>query len=1055
MQSLLRFCLLLLSFSFVSLARGQLVSLSVKNESLEKVFLLIEQQSGYNFIYTGEQLKIATPVTLAIKAEPLASVLDKCFSSQPLIYSIDNKHILVKTKVVSVAARTLQGRVVNEESNGVPGLTIAIRGTQMQTATNQQGEFSLNNVAPNAILIVSGAEIEQLVYDTKELTFVQLQVARKVNVLDETYVIAYGKATRRLATGSVTSIKKEEISKQAISNPLSILSGRVAGLQIQQISGTPGSPFIIRLRGQNSIASGNDPLIILDGVPYPYTSLNTLFGGGINASPLATLNPSDIESIEVLKDADATSIYGSRGANGVILITTRKAAVNTTNVSLRSYAGFGKPASKIKLLSTPQYVEMRKEAYANDGLPPNAFDLNLWDTTRYTDWQKELIGNTMHVADTKVEFSGGNAQTRFMFGAGYHGESTVLPEPAFGEHKVSANINVQHRTTDQRFRFGLTAGYSRNVTKLPRTDLSSYVFLPPNAPALYTDKGELNWEGSTWQNPLSQLRKSYRSESENLLTNLNLSYQIIPGLEAKGTLGYTMVRVRDQSRTPMSSFDPVYPGLSAAEFGNTLLNTVIAEPQLSYRKTFKQLQLEALVGSTFQSSNRRTTSHSGYGYSSDDLLNSLAAASEIYTGAEIDTRYRYCGVFARIAANWKQRYLLSLNARRDGSSRYGPENRFATFSSVGAGWIFSKESLLSGLGWLSFGKLKVSAGVTGNDQIGDYNYLDLYTPGSFPYQNVIPFQPRQLFNPAYTWERVVKYEAGIDVGFFKDRLLVAATYYHNTSDNQLVQYGLPPSTGFNGILKNLPARVRNTGLELEVTATPVSGKFKWTTSFNFTLPENKLVRFDNLASSSYANTYLVGQPLFISKVYQNEGVDPATGLYRFTDYDQSGTISTPNDQKAILFTGQKFFGGWQNSFTYKHFSLNFLVQFTRQENAYSYLNLFPMPGTFNNQPAFIMDRWQKPGDVSPIQRFSNAGSGSTPFFYLRNSDAAYSNASFVRLKNVYLSYTLPKVGKSKDLTVFLQAQNLLTISDYPSLDPETRSAMPPVKLFTGGFQISF
>lgn len=1057
------FLFFLLSFYFITAARGQLITFSVKNERLEKVFLLIEQQSDHHFIYTTEQIEKAKPVTLSVLNEQLSSVLDKCFSGQPLLYNINEKNITVKEKKVVASERSLRGKILDQNGNPVRGVTINIKGTPLVVASDSNGEFGFDNAPLNVTLILTSVEIEPLERYVGDLSFVEMRVSIKVGVLDETIVIAYGKSTRRTGTGTVTSIKKEEIAKQPISNPLSILSGRVAGLQMTQVSGTPGSPYIIRLRGQNSIASGNDPLIILDGIPYPYTSLNSFFGGGIIASPLATLNPSDIESIEVLKDADATAIYGSRGANGVILITSKKAGNNATNVSVRSYLGAGKVAGRMELLNTSHYVRMRKEAFANDGLVPdasNAIDLAVWDTARYTDWQKELLGRTMTVADTKLEFSGGNQQTRFLFSAGYHGESTILPDKSFGEQKLSGSINVQHRTSDQRLQFSMTTAYSRNTTKLPINDLSGYILLAPNAPALYSPEGELNWEKSTWQNPLSELRKTYRSESENLLANMTISFQLLKELEVKAMLGYDMVRVVDHTRTPKSSFDPALPSIASAGFGNGSINTLIAEPQLSYRKSIKQLQLEALAGATFQSSNRRNFSQIGSGYSSDDLLYSLASASTILSGTETDIRYRYMGVFGRLTANWKQRYLVSLNARRDGSSRYGPSNRFANFGSVGLGWIFSKEAALQKMRWLSHGKLKLSAGLTGNDQIGDYNYLDLYNANTFPYQGVIAFQPRQLFNPTFNWERVVKYEAAIDLGLFNDRLLLAANYYHNVSDNQLVQYGLPPSTGFNGILKNLPARIQNTGIELEASAIPVKNKdWNWTTAFNITFPENKLLRFDNLASSTYANTYVVGQSLFITKAYHSEGVDPATGYYRFTDYDQSGTISAPNDQQAIVFTGQQWFGGWQNTISYRQFSLSFLLQFTRQQYASTYLNLFGMPGTFTNQPTLVLDRWTKPGDNEPIQKYSVSGSSaSTAFFYYRSSDAAFSDASFIRMKNLYLAYDFKKVVgkklKPNSCTIFLQAQNLFTISKYQSLDPETRSLMPPVKMITGGFQFS-
>lgn len=1058
------FCFFLLSFYFITAARGQLITFSVKDERLEKVFLLIEQQSGHHFIYSNETIAKAKPVTLSVSGEQLSSVLVKCFADQPLQYNINEKSITVKEKKVIASEHVLRGKIIDQNGNPVRGVTVNIKGTPLVVASDSNGEFGFDNAPVNVILVLTSVEIETTERFVGNLNYVEFRVAIKVGVLDETIVIAYGKSTRRTGTGSVSSIKKEEIIKQPISNPLSILPGRVAGLQVTQTSGTTGSPFTIRLRGQNSIANGNDPLIILDGVPYPYTTLNSFFGGGINASPLATLNPSDIESIEVLKDADATAIFGSRGANGVIMITTRKAQVGATKINLRSYAGFGRVAGKIKLLNTSQYIQMRKEGFNNDGIIPtvsNAPDLKLWDSTRYTDWQSELLGNNMYITDTKLDFSGGSSKTQFMFGAGYHRESTILPDKDFGEHKFSATLNVNHQTQDQRFRFSATASYVRNVTKLPLSDLSGQLFLAPNAPVLYKPDGSLNWENSTWVNPLSLLLKTYRSESENWLTNMSLSFKIIKNLEAKATLGYTMIRVGDFTRTPKKSFDPALISNATAGFGNSSVNTLIFEPQVLYNRSQRKWIFDAVVGLTIQATNRFSFSQVGTGYASDDLLNSLRAAASISSGAETNIKYRYSGVFARLSANWNQKYIVTLNGRRDGSSRYGPANRFANFGSIGMSWVFSKERFVKGIDWLSFGKLKLSSGITGNDQIGDYNYLDLYAPTIFPYQGTTAFQPVQLFNPNYNWEKVSKYEAGIDIGLLKDRILLSVNYYYNTTGNQLVQYGLPPSTGFSGILRNLPAKIRNNGLEIELNTVNIrSNTWRWTTSFNITFPRNELVRFDNLEQSTYANSYVIGQPLLIAKRYASLGVDPATGNYRFVDFDQDGKISSPNDQKAVVFTGQQFFGGFNNEITWRKISLSFLLQFVKQENASTYLTVFTRPGTMSNQPALILNRWTKVGDEPDIQRYSYSNSTSNSAFNnYRLSDGAYSNASFIRLRSLYLSYSFGKIGRrnlvNTSWQVFIQGQNLFTITNYQSLDPETKSLMPPVKLLTGGVQISF
>jgi TonB-linked SusC/RagA family outer membrane protein len=1054
----------LLVFLFASFnGAAQTFTLSFQRTPLATVFSQIEQQSDYRFLYTEELLARSVPVSFSVKNVSLDSVLHLSFLQQPLGYSIERKHIIVRKKVIEKPvpiSRTLRGKVVNEQGEPLAGISITIKQTGFTTVSDANGEFSFSNAPSNVILLITGAEVVMQELEPGHDPFPLIVVHPKVSVLDETMVIAYGKTSRRLSTGTVSSIKKDEIVKQPVSNPLSILSGRVAGLQVSQVSGTPGAPFTVRLRGQNSIANGNDPLVIVDGVPFPTTSLNSFSGAGLPASPLAAINPSDIESIEVLKDADATAIYGSRGANGVILVTTRKPKAGKTQVQVRSYAGIGKVTKFIDLLNTSAYLKMRKEAFANDNTIPtaiNAPDLLVWDTTRYTDWQKTLLGNTMHIYDTKLDLSGGSPQTQFLFNIGYHNESTVLPEDNFGEKKISAGLNINHKTTDNRLKFSSAANYTRNKTYLPQSDFSSLINLPPNAPKLFTTQNELNWENSTWQNPLSLLAKTYNSETENLNANLIVSYQLTKSIEGKVMFGHTMIRISDKMTTPKKSFDPAFTSASSAGFGNSCINTTVIEPQISYHKQIKKLNLDALVGQTLQSTYRQGFFQIGTGYASDELLNSLKAAATITPGTETDVRYRYTGLFGRVAFNLDQKYLLSFNARRDGSSRYGSANLFSNFGSVGFAYIFSNERALKKIKGLSFGKLKMSAGVTGNDQIGDYRYLDLYNSVSNTYQGVVPFQPAQLYNPSFNWEKVKKYEVGLDLGFLKDKFLLTINYYNNTTSNQLLQYALPPSTGFNGIIKNLPATIRNSGLEFEVNTNLISSKqFKWTSSINISIPKNKLVRFDNLAASTYANTYVLGQPLFISKAYDFTGVNSATGLYTFRDVDQDGKISSPNDFQSIVFTGQQYYGGLQNTFTWKNLSMSFLLQFVRQKNANGYLSLFGRPGIASNQPTLVTQRWQKPGDITTIQRYSYSNSPTNSAFNaFRQSVSSYDNASFIRGRNIYLGYSFGKQKQKQHWLVFIQGQNFFTITKYKSLDPETKSLMPPVKNLTAGIQFIF
>ncbi len=529
-------------------------------------------------------------------------------------------------------------------------------------------------------------------------------------------VIAYGKVTRRYATGTVASIKAEEISRQPISNPIAALAGRISGLQIVQRSGVPGALVTVQLRGQNSLANGNDPLYVVDGIPFPSATLNGQFGGGagIASSPFNNLNASDIESIEVLKDAEATSIYGSRGANGVILITTKKGIQGKTRTSIRFYSGVGAISRRMDLLNTKQYLMMRREAFANDGITPtnsNAKDLLLWDTTRYTDWQEELIGKTIAFCFTELNtsLSGGSGQTQFLIRGAYRKETTVFPGN-FGEEKFSGSMNLVHQSIDKRFSLTFSTLGVHNKNILPRQDLSSQITLSPNAPSIYAADGGLNWENSTWTNPLAGVSNVFRSITDNLITNISMSYRIGRGFELKTTGGYTSITTKENLLTPRSVFDPSFGFGAEAGFGNKSIKTLIAEPQLTYERSIKKARLALLVGSTVQSTHQTALYQVGLGYTSDDLLYSLKSASSILTFGETDILYRYAGVFGRLNFDWDKKWLLTFTMRRDGSSRYGTGNRFANFGSAGVGWIFTDEPFLRNNSFFSFGKLKVTAG---------------------------------------------------------------------------------------------------------------------------------------------------------------------------------------------------------------------------------------------------------------------------------------------------------------------------------------------------------
>ncbi|MBA4053751.1 MAG: SusC/RagA family TonB-linked outer membrane protein, partial [Marivirga sp.] len=855
--------------------------------------------------------------------------------------------------------------------------------------------------------------------------------------------------------------------------PLAAMQGRVAGLEVTQLTGVPGGNFTVRIRGQNSIANGNDPLYIIDGVPYTstpmssnYTSQNIYFEG---TSPLNNINPGDIESIEVLKDADATAIYGSRGSNGVILITTKKGSPGRTQVSANYYSGLGKVSSKIDLLNTEQYVEMRNEAFQNDGQVPNASnapDLTTWEQNRYTDWQKELLGGTAHYNDAQVSVSGGSDQLQFIAGGGYRKETTVFP----GDNdfqRISGHLNLTNTSRDGRFKSSFTVNYTNSHTDFVARDLTREAMtLPPNAPALYKDNGELNWDNSTGYSqsllhPLAYLKRRFDSQTNNLMANAALSYEVLPGLEILANMGYTQVNTNSITKIPKSSFSPALSQTLPNEsiFSTNDFKNWMIEPQVKWNKQVSDHRINVLAGATFLEQTSDALAMAGTGFVTEALMDNLRAASNIYIYSDVYSQYRYHAIFGRINYQFKDRYILNVTGRRDGSSRFGPGNQFANFGAIGGAWLFSKEEFMTSLPFLSTGKLRASYGSSGNDQLGDYQYLDTYS-SSGKYYDVQGLRPVRLSNADFAWESNKKLEAALELGMLKDRITVEFCYYNNRASNQLVGFALPPTTGFTNVQGNLPAVVENAGVELQLHTTNVDAKeFTWTTSLNLSVPRNTLIEFPNLESSpDYANTLVVGEPLNIRKRYTYSGIHPQTGLYTVEDLNGDGFFSL-DDRTILQFIGRNFYGGIGNTFEYKGLRLDVLFQYVDQ-TAPNYISSWIIPPGFAmNQPAYVLDRWQREGDLASVQKFTTSSSGFIALNNYGNTENAATDASFLRLKNISLSYSLPdnllKKINIQTLRVYVQGQNLFTLTEYRGLDPETGNLfLPPLKIITGGIQIT-
>ncbi|SDE97982.1 TonB-linked outer membrane protein, SusC/RagA family [Mucilaginibacter pineti] len=1015
--------------------------------------------------------------------------------------------IILLSPVINFA-QTITGTVRNISNEPLPGVTVTLKGINQFVITNEKGEFTISVNDVTAILRFTAATVEPLEVTLAGQKNINVTLLTKVNKLDEVQIIAYGTNTQRYNVGSVTKVTADDISKQAVSNPLAALQGRVPGLVVSATSGIPGAAFNVQIRGQNTIKSNlqtivtprDNPLFIIDGVPYApqngsvnqFPSLaspgiagvyNNAYGG---LSPFNSINPSDIESIEVLRDADATAIYGSRGGNGVILITTKKGKAGKTDFNLNASNGISVVGHTMPMMNTQQYLGMRKEALANGGLTPNltlyddgfAPDLLAFDTTRYTDWKKVFLGNTAHNTNVNGSVSGGSTNTQFRISGGYNRDTYIFPGD-FADSRASFLMNLHHTSLNQKLTLDFSSNYSydkNNSAGAPNL-LTAYS-MEPNYPSLLDGNGNLVWDYkgislSSYTpniNPFSYLKSRYYIQNKSLNSNLQIGYKLLDGLTFRSSLGYNTFYSQEYYGNPKSAQNPAGNPTASARFGNNNYTTWIAEPQLEYRNTLGKGAYSILIGGTYQRNSNSKTEVDGSGYINDNLIESISGAPT-QNASDSYSEYRYAAIFGRINYRWDNKYILNINARRDGSSRFGPNKQFGDFGSVGAGWLFNEESFVnSNLAFLSYGKLRGSYGITGSDAVADYQYLSRWAPTNYTYQGGLGYLPQNLYNPTFSWATTKKLEFGLELGFLQDRILFNSTWYRDRSGNQLITYQLPALTGFNSVVENWDAVVQNTGLELTLQVSVIKSKrFSWTSSFNMTLPKNKVLSFPNLEKSSYSTTYTAGQSINTVYGFKSAGVNATTGVFQF--YDTNGQITDSplppssgkfNDYYNIGNLDPKFYGGFQNTFTYNGVQLDVFVEFKKQLGV-NYLQqvYYSLPGMEQNLPVALLNRWKAPGDQTNIQKYSvqygaeyDAGSN---FF---QSSGVYSDASYIRIKTVSLSYNLPvKLTKKfniQNLRIYASAQNLFTITRYLGNDPETQTlyGVPPLKTISCGLQLT-
>ncbi len=1083
---------------------SQNINLSERNQSLKLVLAKIEKQSGYTFFYKTELIEAMPKVSVYIKNVGLDRALNELLKKLSLSYSIVDKTVVINSVNIPAVAppAVYVGKVYDEKGQVMVGVTIKVKGVEGYFVTNAQGQFITPVITdPKAILQFSYIGYQTLEVPVSTLkTPVVINMKLTISDLDQVQITAYGTTTKRLATGNITTITAADIAKNPSRNILEVLQGQVPGLFVQQLSGLPGSPFNLVIRGQQTLTGGfraSQPMIVVDGVALPSGALplnqntaatrenlnNELKGG----NPLDYIDPSIIESVTILKDADATAIYGSRGAYGVILITTKKGKAGAPRFNVNASSGITVRGTAPELLNTEEYIMLRTEAYKNDGTPiTNAAtfaDINGPNANRYTDFQKEFAGNQAAVNRINANYSGGTSDISFLIGANFRKQTSIQ----IGKGSVrdgGLNFNINNQIKNNKFKISLSGSFLSTTDDAVPYDFSqsNYVTSAPNSGPLFLEDGSLNWvDYSTGSgNPASAMNIIFKNVTNNLFSNLDLNYSPVKGLSLRTNVGYNYMNSKMLRAQPSTYYQPGTAYRTTSTLSLYAVRNITVEPNIAYQtKLFSKGSFSAQLGGTLQNQLSYQTSTTGNDFFSDDMLYNPAFADPLTsTGAvNITTSYdqtpnKYLGFFGILNYNWDQKYILNVNVRRDGSTKFGENYQFGNFGSVGAAWIASSEKWFKPLSSLiSFAKLRASIGTLGGDGIGNYGYLTTYSKTT-SYQGALSLQADNLSNKNLHWEHNRKAEGGLTLEFLNGRIYTDISYYDSKTTDQLISQQLPSTTGFTARALNSPAVIRNYGWEFELNTKNIRSKnFSWITRLNVTLPKNKLVAYPGLGTTIIDNVnYVIGKPVQGLRVYNYAGVDPQTGLYNFINRNGvTGTfrqlvdpvlLDVNLDKTEFIDLTPKFYGGITNNFSYKQLSLDVFVTVTSRIGK-TLLGAQSVPVGFpgTNLSKSALDRWQKPGDITGVQRAGAALSTLFAQSNFQNSTGAYGNALYARLQSLNLSYSLPNAFAKQfhlgGFSIFAQGSNLLTISKYKDLDPENLgSGMAPLRTFSGGLRIT-
>jgi TonB-dependent starch-binding outer membrane protein SusC len=991
---------------------------------------------------------------------------------------------LLSLHVAFAQERTITGKVVSSDDGGsLPGVNVLIKGTTSGTVTDSNGEYRLSAPASAEQIVFSfiGFQTQEITIGTRSV--IDVTMGADVQQLNEVVVVGYGTQIKQDLTGNIASLKGDEVKNIPVPNFTQALQGRAAGVFVESESGRVGEGIKVRIRGSGSLTASNEPLYVVDGIPINTASLTSAQNGtsANNGSALSSINFNDIESFEILKDASAAAIYGSRAANGVVLITTKRGKAGKTNINANVQYGFNSPTKAERgFLNSEEYIAYFREAAANgakydynrNGNPDGyATEQEAIDDyvgfvesrfTRYsghsdwrtlqtnTNWEKEAYKKNPMVKIVNLSASGGTDKTKFFVSGEYTNQDGILVGNKFD--RISTRLNVDQEVS-KIFKMGMNMSMARTVTGRVTQDNDFGTPMQIVALAPITPVRDLNGQlydrpVTTYYNPLINLENGhYKSTIFRNLGGLYGQLNLFEGLAFRSEIGYDVLTQNDDQFFGSRTQSRATNGAGQSDWLRTFnYNT---NNFLTYNTLIGKHTIDATLGMSFQKASNEQTNVTGQDFPSDDLKK-LVSAGQITGGFSFAQQYSFLSYFSRVNFKFSDKYLLSLSGRVDGSSRFGADNRYGFFPAVSAGWIISQEQFLSENGTLSFLKLRASAGRVGNAEIPEFQALGLW--GSGKYYGSSTLNPTQLANPQLGWEQATQIDIGLDYGLFNNRVSGELDYYKKNTTDLLYNTPVPATSGFTNRVSNVGS-MQNEGFEIVINSVNVNSRnFKWNTAFNFSRNINKVTKLDGEVTEipgndgRYLNSLVVGQPMGVFFGPKYAGVDPTNGdaLY----YTADGESTTTNYNNAGNFVvgnpNPKFIYGLNNTFTLGGFDLSVLLQGVYGNSIMNGAGGFMSANAdwFDNQTRDQLDRWQKAGDITMVPQARLNLSGLIPNGVSASSRYIY-DGSYLRVKTVALGYNFPAQVLSKfklsSLRVYASGQNLFTFTKYPGWDPEVNA----------------